>query len=67
MNGKSLLFVDQYGGTVYASTVRELRQKAGGGRVAKMYQDKRDGGTVHTGYVVGRRWFTMFQPVEVPA
>jgi len=29
-----------------------------------MYCDKRDGRTVHCGYVVGRRWFTAYAPVE---
>jgi hypothetical protein len=61
------LFIDQYGDPVWARTVKELREKCGGGRVAKMYVDKKDGRTVHCGYIVGRRWFTRYAPVEVPA
>lgn len=61
------VFVDQYGGKVYATTVAGLREAAGGGRVSPMYQDKRDGRTVQTGYVVGARWFTAYWPREVAA
>jgi hypothetical protein len=32
-----------------------------------MYVDKKDGRTVRCGYVVGRRWFSRFAPVELPA
>jgi hypothetical protein len=59
------LFIDQYGEPVWARTVKELRAKAGDGRVSKMYTDKKDGRTVHSGYVVGRRWFSRFAPVEI--
>ena len=61
------IFIDQHGDLVWARTVTELREKVGGGRVGKMYVDKKDGRTVHCGYVVGRRWFSRFAPVEVPA
>ena len=61
------LFIDQHGAPVWARTVKELREKCGGGRVSKMYVDKKDGRTVHTGYVVGSRWFTRYAPVEQPA
>ena len=60
------IFVDQHGDLVWARTVKELREKVDGGRVGKMYVDKKDGRTVHCGYVVGRRWFSRFAPVEVP-
>jgi hypothetical protein len=59
------LFIDQYGEPIWARTVKELRAEAGGGRVGKMYTDKKDGRTVHSGYVVGRRWFSRFAPVEI--
>ena len=61
------LFLDQFGEPIWARTVKELRAKAGGGRVSKMCVDKKDGRTVRCGYVVGRRWFSRFAPVEVPA
>jgi hypothetical protein len=66
MNGKLMLYIDQYGKPVWARTVRELREKAGGGRVSTMYSDKKDGRTVRTGYVVGRRWFSRYLPLELP-
>jgi hypothetical protein len=58
------LFVDQYGQTVFARTVKELHEKGGPGRVSKMYRDTKDGRTLHVGYVVGRRWFDEYAPVE---
>tara|TARA_Y100000310_G_C20135605_1_gene557874 strand:- start:97 stop:312 length:216 start_codon:yes stop_codon:yes gene_type:complete len=68
MRGQWRLFVDQFGKCVGARTVRELREKAGGGSVAKMYREKRDGPDVHCGYVVGGRnngrWFTAYVPWE---
>lgn len=67
MKGKWTLYLDQFGNKWTASTVAELRRKIGGGRIAKMYADKTDGRTMHTGYVVGQHWCTAFQPVETPA
>jgi hypothetical protein len=29
-----------------------------------MFVDKKDGSTVHIGYVIGQHWLTAFQPVE---
>jgi hypothetical protein len=66
MNGKLMLYRDQNGAVILARTVRELRQKAGGGRVSTMYVDK-ESGPHAVGYVIGNRWFTRFQPVELPA
>ena len=60
------LFIDQHGQPIWARTVKELRVRAGGGRVGKMYRDKKDGTVAHVGYVVGRRWFSQFLPVERP-
>lgn len=66
MNGKPMLYLDQFGNRWHASTVRELRQQIGG-RVSKMYRDKPDGRTVHIGYVVGQHWCNAYAPVELPA
>lgn len=60
------LFVDQHDRVVYARTTKELREQARG-RFSKMYVDKTVDGKrlcLHTGYVVGARWFTEYQPVE---
>lgn len=59
-----LLWLDQYGQPIWARTVEELKEQAGPGKVFKIYADKKDGRTVHTGYGVGSRWFNCFQPVE---
>lgn len=64
MNGKPILYLDQYGHFWIASTVRELCDRLGYSRASKMYIDKKDGSTVHIGYVVGPHWCAMFQPVE---
>jgi len=55
------LYVSQYGDRFSALTVKELREKVGGGKVSKMYID-RDGKTFHTGYVIGALWLTAFMP-----
>lgn len=65
--GEPLLWLDQYGRSVVASTVKELAREAGGGRVSKMYIDTKDGRTLQTGYVVGARWFSAFKPRTVEA
>jgi len=60
------LFLDQYGNRFFAATVRELRGRIGmgGSRVGLMYQDKADGRTVKTGYVIGKHWLAEYAPVE---
>lgn len=69
--GRWRLFVDQFGNTIGARTVRELREKAGGGSVSTMYRDKPDGRAVRCGYVIGGRnngrWFSAYVPDERPA
>ena len=59
------LFIDQYGNRFYAHTVKELRKQIGGGgsKVEKMYRDRKDGSVIHTGYVIGNHWLTMYAPV----
>ena len=66
MNKKPTLYLDQYGNRFWAKTVKELREQIGmgGSRVSKMYRDKKNGGVVHVGYVVGSHWLTAYQPVE---
>lgn len=69
MNGKQMLYIDQYGLQYMADTVRGLRSqiRLGGSRVSKMYVDKADGSRVHIGYVIGDHWLRGFIPMEVPA
>lgn len=61
------LFVSQYGEKHVASSLKELREKCGGGKVSKMYRDKKDGRTMWTGYVIGPHWFTALKWREVDA
>lgn len=61
-----LLWRDQYGHSIWAATVKDLRRQVGGGRVFKVYHDRK-GVTYHIGYGVGKRWFTAYKPVEIPA
>ena len=69
MNGKPMLYVDQWGNRFVARTVRELRGQIGmgGGRVSTMYADKADGTSVRTGYVIGGHWLRRYAPLEIPA
>lgn len=60
------LYIDQYGNKFWARTLKELRAQIPG-RCSKMYVDKKDGSTVHTGYVIGQHWLTAFVPWEQPA
>lgn len=57
------VFIDQYSQVFRAKNVKDLQHKLGG-RVSKMYVDKKDGSTVHIGYVVGKLWLTEYQVVE---
>lgn len=61
---KQRIFLDQYGTTIYARTIKELREKSYGGRVSKMYIDTKEGKTKHIGYVIGKHWYNEYQLVE---
>lgn len=61
------LCIDQYGGKVYARTVKELKQNAGPGRVFKVYVDRKDGKPYHVGYGVGGRWFAVWAELSAEA
>ena len=69
MNGKRMLYVDQWGNRFVARTVKELRAQVGmgGGRVSTMYADRGDGAHFKVGYVIGGHWLTRYAPVEIPA
>jgi hypothetical protein len=61
--------VDQYGQTEHGLEYprRDLLERTGYSHAEKMYQDKKSGEVVHTGYVIGDRWFTLYnvEPFEV--
>lgn len=69
MNGKQTLYLDQYGNPFWARTVQALREQIanGGSTVHKQYADKRNGSTIHNGYVIGPLWLTAYAPIEKPA
>jgi hypothetical protein len=64
-----LLYIDQFGNSFWAQTVKELRQQIGNGksRISKIYCDKTDGRTMHVGYVIGQHWLNAHALVEKPA
>lgn len=63
MNGRRMLYLDQQGLPFWARTLKELRAQVPG-KVSKMYVDKKDGSTVHCGYVIGDHWLTAYIPYE---
>lgn len=69
MNGKTMLYVSQFGVHYFAKTVKELRSQIemGGSRVSKMFCDTKDGKTVHVGYVIGQHWLTCYIPFQATA
>ena len=62
MAGSSLclLFIDQHGQVEYARNITELRTRLGTS-AKKMYVENK-GVTYHIGYVLGDRWFRMYEP-----
>lgn len=68
MNGKRMVYIDQYGNVFYADSVKKLRSSIGmgGSRVSKMYHDATDGSVKHIGYVIAGHWLTAYAPVEFP-
>ena len=69
MNGKLMLYLDQFGNYFYARTVRELRGKVGssGSRIAKVYvRNGADGEPRHIGYIIAGHWLRVLAPIELP-
>jgi len=60
---KFILGIDQYG-TIYHNLGKyprkELLNRLGYTNASKMYRDKKDGSTVHSGYVIGGYWITLY-------
>ena len=63
------IFIDNYGRVHYARSVKDLAEQLGrsGGSARRIYRDKKDGTTVHVGYVIGPYWCDEVAPVERPA
>jgi len=57
----------------YGETVRipgkhprkELLAELGYSHADKVYVDRKDGSTVHIGYVIGKRWWSFYEMVDL--
>jgi hypothetical protein len=59
------LCVDQFGDRLFCRTVKELKEKVGRKRADKIYIDRLGGGRKWVGYVVGGRWFSVYQQLGI--
>jgi hypothetical protein len=62
-----MLARDQYGQTISIPGKyprKELLDYFGRKHASKMYVDKKDGKTVHRGYVIAGYWLSLWAPVE---
>jgi hypothetical protein len=65
MNGKLILYIDQYGQKYFCRYVKELKTKHYlSGKISKMYVDSKDGNCYHKGYVIGKHWLTAYIPYK---
>ena len=56
--------IDQYGQSYHnlgKYPRKELLSRLGYKKADKMYRDKKDGSTVHVGYVIGRLWIDLYK------
>ena len=62
---KGYMAIDQFGQTVHLGFTeyprKALLEKLGAASASKMYVDKIAGGSVHCGYIVCGRWFTLYE------
>ena len=64
MKTTNYMAIDQYNETYHdlgKFPRKELINRIGGGKVSKIYQDKKDGSVVHTGYVIGKTWLNLYK------
>jgi hypothetical protein len=65
MNGKPILYLDQYGQKYFCNKVSDLKNVHYlNGKIRRMYTDTKDGKTIHVGYVVGLLWLKAFIPYQ---
>lgn len=63
-----MLALDQYGKAYIIAGKhprKELMKLLCSSSASKMYTDKKDGSTVHSGYIVKGLWLTLYTPHEV--
>ena len=62
---KAYMAIDQYGQTEHLGFTNHPRktmlEKLGYKKASKMYVSKTDGRSVHIGYIIGQRWFRLFE------
>jgi hypothetical protein len=66
---KYIMGIDQYGGMYHdlgEYPRKELMNRLFRKNAQKMYRDKKDGSSLHCGYVVGQYWITLYEvePIE---
>lgn len=63
--------IDQYGQTYHGLVKprRDLLTRLGGKHASRMFRDKKDGRTVHVGWIIGGLWLTVYEvtPMELEA
>jgi hypothetical protein len=60
---KTYMAIDQYGQTEHNLGLhprKELLRRCNSTRAFKQYQDLKDGSSVHTGWIIAGRWFTLY-------
>jgi hypothetical protein len=60
-----MIFMDQHGDIERALSLKDLRTRVKG-RCTPMYVDGYDGKTYKTGWVIGKRWFSVFIEMRKP-
>ena len=55
--------IDQYGQTFHGlkHPRKDLCERLGRRHVSKMFVDRKDGSSVHVGYVIGGLWLTVYK------
>jgi len=60
---QSFMAINQYGETVHGleHPRKDLLNREYAHHADKMYQDKKDGTTVHVGYIIKGNWWTVYK------
>lgn len=72
MSAKTYMAVDQYGQTIHdlgPYPRKALLEKLDRKHADRMFRDQKDGPTVHVGWIVAGRWFSVYavEPMRIPA
>ena len=60
---KNYMAIDQYGYTIHGlkNPRKDLMERCGINHASKMYTEYKNGRDIHSGYVIGRQWFTVYE------